>query len=70
MAEIMTAVETVLEKGLPHGKLCIGFTPDEEIGEGADLFDIPGFGLILPTPWTAATPGPSSTRTLTPQQPP
>ena len=44
VAEIMTAVETVLEKGLPHGKLCIGFTPDEEIGEGADLFDIPGFG--------------------------
>ena len=43
VAEIMTAVETVLEKGLPHGKLCIGFTPDEEIGEGADLFDIPGF---------------------------
>ena len=44
VAEIMTAVETVLEKGLPHGKLCIGFTPDEEIGEGASLFDIPGFG--------------------------
>ena len=44
VAEIMTAVETVLEKGLPHGKLCIAFTPDEEIGEGASLFDIPGFG--------------------------
>ena len=44
VAEIMTAVETVLEKGLPHGKLCIGFTPDEEIGEGASLFDVPGFG--------------------------
>ena len=27
-----------------HGKLCIGFTPDEEIGEGASLFDVPGFG--------------------------
>ena len=44
VAEIMTAVETVLEKGLPHGKLCIGFTPDEEIGEGASLFDVKGFG--------------------------
>ena len=44
VSEIMTAVETVLEKGLPHGKLCIAFTPDEEIGEGASLFDIPGFG--------------------------
>ena len=40
----MTAVETVIREGRPHGKLCIGFTPDEEIGEGADLFDIPGFG--------------------------
>ena len=44
VSEIMTAVETVLEKGLPHGKLCIAFTPDEEIGEGASLFDVPGFG--------------------------
>ena len=44
IAEILTAVETLQEKGLPHGKLCIAFTPDEEIGEGAELFDIPGFG--------------------------
>ena len=44
VAEIMTAVETVIREGRPHGKLCIGFTPDEEIGEGAELFDIPGFG--------------------------
>lgn len=44
ISEIMTAVETILSNDLPHGKLCIGFTPDEEIGRGADLFDIPGFG--------------------------
>ena len=44
VAEILTAVETLLAENLPHGKLCIGFTPDEEIGEGALLFDIPGFG--------------------------
>ena len=44
VAEIMTAVETVLEKGLPHGKLCIAFTPDEEIGMGASFFDVSGFG--------------------------
>ena len=44
VAEIMTAVETVLEKGLPHGKLCIAFTPDEEIGEGVDHFDLKKFG--------------------------
>lgn len=44
VSEILTAVETVLAEGRPHGKLCIAFTPDEEIGEGALLFDIPGFG--------------------------
>ena len=36
--------EILLAEGRPHGKLCIAFTPDEEIGEGASLFDIPGFG--------------------------
>ena len=44
VAEILTAAETLIKKKLPHGKLCIGFTPDEEIGEGASLFDVPGFG--------------------------
>ena len=44
IAEIMTAVETIIEKKIPHGKLCVGFTPDEEIGRGASLFDVPGFG--------------------------
>ena len=36
--------ETLMAEGRPHGKICIAFTPDEEIGEGASLFDIPGFG--------------------------
>ena len=44
VAEIMTALERILTEKRPHGKLCIGFTPDEEIGEGASLFDVPGFG--------------------------
>ena len=44
VAEIMTAAETLLAEGRPHGKVCIAFTPDEEIGEGASLFDVPGFG--------------------------
>lgn len=44
VSEILTAVERVIAEGRPHGKLCIAFTPDEEIGEGALLFDIPGFG--------------------------
>ena len=44
IAEIMTLVETLIEKDLPHGKICIAFTPDEEIGEGADHFDVARFG--------------------------
>ena len=70
IAEILTAVETIQEKGLPHGKLCIAFTPDEEIGEGAELFDIPASVPTLPIRWTAAMPAPLSTRTSTPLPPP
>lgn len=44
IAEIMTAAERILTEGIPHGKICIGFTPDEEIGEGADHFDVAHFG--------------------------
>lgn len=44
VAEIMTAAERLLSEGKPHGKICIAFTPDEEIGEGASFFDIEGFG--------------------------
>lgn len=45
VAEIMTVCERLLaDPSLRHGKVCIGFTPDEEIGRGADLFDVPGFG--------------------------
>ena len=44
VAEIMTACERLLsDPTLRHGKICIGFTPDEEIGRGADLFDVQGF---------------------------
>lgn len=44
IAEIMTLAATLIEEKLPHGKICIAFTPDEEIGEGADHFDIARFG--------------------------
>lgn len=44
IAEIMTMVERLLAEKRPHGKLCIAFTPDEEIGEGADHFDVARFG--------------------------
>ena len=44
VAEIVTAVEKLMNSYIKHGKVCIGFTPDEEIGRGADLFDVEGFG--------------------------
>lgn len=44
IAEIMTAIERVITENRPHGKLCIGFTPDEEVGSGADNFDVAAFG--------------------------
>ena len=44
IAEILTAVEAVLASGAPHGRLCIAFTPDEEIGSGVDHFDVEKFG--------------------------
>lgn len=44
IAEILTAVEEIIREKIPHGRICIGFTPDEEIGRGADLFDIGKFG--------------------------
>ena len=44
VAEIMAAAEYLLRNGGKHATLKIGFTPDEEIGRGADLFDVKGFG--------------------------
>lgn len=45
VAEIVTAMEyLVTHPDIPHGPIAVAFTPDEEIGQGADLFDIPGFG--------------------------
>lgn len=44
VAEIMTAIEMIIKEGRPHGPIAIAFTPDEEIGEGADNFDVKAFG--------------------------
>lgn len=44
IAEIITAVSKITEEKIPHNEIKIAFTPDEEIGRGADLFDIEGFG--------------------------
>ena len=45
IAEIVTACEQILaHPEWKHGKICISFTPDEEIDRGADRFDVKGFG--------------------------
>ena len=44
IAEIMTLCEELIASGAPHGKVCVAFTPDEEIGEGPDHFDVAAFG--------------------------
>lgn len=44
IAEILTACEKIINENIPHGKVCIGFTPDEEVGLGAHLFDVKKFG--------------------------
>ena len=45
IAEIMTAAEYLMaHPEIEHGKIRIGFTPDEEIGRGVDFFDVKAFG--------------------------
>ena len=44
ITEIMTAIEHVISEEKPHGPICIAFTPDEEIGRGADNFNVDLFG--------------------------
>ena len=45
IAEIMAMAARLLSNpGIPRGPVCIAFTPDEEIGRGADHFDVTGFG--------------------------
>ena len=47
IAEILTMAETVLREGIPHGKLCFSFPPDEEIGAGAKDLDIAKLGADI-----------------------
>lgn len=47
IAEIIEALKIVIDEKIPHGKIAVAFTPDEEIGHGVDLFDVEGFGAKL-----------------------
>ena len=45
IAEIVSAMEYLIQHPeIQHGKVRVGFTPDEEIGQGADHFDVKAFG--------------------------
>lgn len=44
VSEIVTLAERIISEKIPHGKILIGFTPDEEVGSGADNFDVEAFG--------------------------
>ena len=44
IAEILTACQHILNENIPHGRIAVCFTPDEEIGHGADLLDINKLG--------------------------
>ncbi|MBR5094826.1 MAG: peptidase T [Oscillospiraceae bacterium] len=44
IAEIMTACERIQKEDRPHGRIAVCFTPDEEVGHGAELLDLERFG--------------------------
>lgn len=44
VSEILTMIETLVNSNIEHGTIKVAFTPDEEIGEGADYFDVKDFG--------------------------
>lgn len=43
VAEIMTMLERVVVENIPHGQICVAFTPDEEVGTGSHSFDVENF---------------------------
>ena len=57
IAEIMTLCQRLINDGIPHGKICVCFTPDEEIGHGAALLDLEQFGADLAYTVDGSVPG-------------
>ena len=57
IAEIMTLCQRLINDGIPHGKICVCFTPDEEIGHGAALLDLKKFGADLAYTVDGSVPG-------------
>lgn len=44
IAAIMRMCQIISEENIPHGKICVAFTPDEEVGTGVEKFDLTEFG--------------------------
>ncbi len=64
IAEVLTVIEEILTDGTPHGKICIGFTPDEEIAKGSEAFRCRRDSVrIMDIHWTEVQKVRSSTRT-------
>ena len=57
IAEIVTLCQRLINDGIPHGKICVCFTPDEEIGHGAALLDLEQFGADLAYTVDGSVPG-------------
>ena len=57
VAEIMTMCQRILAGDMPHGTVCVCFTPDEEIGHGAALLDLERFGAELAYTVDGSVPG-------------
>lgn len=57
IAEIMTVCERLIKERIPHGKIAVCFTPDEEIGHGAALLDLEKFGAELAYTVDGSVPG-------------
>ena len=48
VAEIISAVEYLAaHPEIPHGRIAVGITPDEEVGQGSDYFNVEGFGAAV-----------------------
>ena len=57
ISEIMTMCEHLINDQIPHGKICVCFTPDEEIGHGAALLDLKKFGAEFAYTVDGSAPG-------------
>lgn len=66
IAEILTMIERIQTENRPHGTICVAFTPDEEIGMGAEHFNLDQLAQSMLILWMVTVKGRFSTRILMP----